>query len=236
MPRVAILIDGDNISPGLAPEIDAIGRRLGEVQLRRVYANATHCPGWTDVPGVRFVHAGAGKNAADILLSIEAIEFACMDGYETFLLASSDGDFTHLATRLRERGHSVVGAGEAKPPPMFRAACTRFEELARACGPPRPAAKTGPTGIGVATPMDKAASRNLSPLDRKIMDIIAASNREDGGAHLAWVGQKLSQDVAGRPVPAGGLKKHVAGKPEVFELYPSEQPVAVRLRARPDRA
>ncbi|MEZ5723187.1 MAG: NYN domain-containing protein [Paracoccaceae bacterium] len=84
------------------------------------------------MPGIRFVHAGTGKNAADLLLSIDAVELALREGYEMFVIASSDGDFSHLAIRLRETGHLVVGCGVATAPARFRTACSRFVELGSA--------------------------------------------------------------------------------------------------------
>ena len=127
--RVAILIDGDNISAVHAARIAALGKSAGRVDAYRAYADATNGSGWNAVPGVRLVHAGTGKNAADLLLSIDAMELGLVEAFETFVLATSDGDFTHLAIRLRERGHCVIGAGEQKAPKPFRAACSRFECL-----------------------------------------------------------------------------------------------------------
>ena len=49
-----------------------------------------------------------------------------MDG---FCIVSSDGDFTRLASRLRESGMEVIGMGENKTPRSFRAACSVFTDL-----------------------------------------------------------------------------------------------------------
>ncbi|MCB1328053.1 MAG: NYN domain-containing protein [Maritimibacter sp.] len=221
MPRVAILIDGDNIGPAHADHIAVLGLSAGRVDVHRVYVNAASGTGWPDVPGVEVFHAGAGKNATDLLLTVDAMELALSRGVDVFVLASSDRDFSHLATRLRAHGREVIGAGEAKTTTGYRKSCTWFVQL------------EGRNAAGRGT---KGASRALSPLDRKIMEIIETSDRDDGGAHLSWLGKRLREDISGGPLPAGGLKKHVAANPQVFELYPSDQPVAVRLRDWSDTA
>ena len=42
---------------------------------------------------------------------------------------SSDGDFTRLASRLRESGMEVIGMGESKTPKSFRGACSVFTNI-----------------------------------------------------------------------------------------------------------
>jgi hypothetical protein len=46
-----------------------------------------------------------------------------------FLLATSDSDFTALATRLREEGVTVIGAGRNIAPPSFVKGCDQFLTL-----------------------------------------------------------------------------------------------------------
>ncbi|MCV2865605.1 NYN domain-containing protein [Albidovulum sediminicola] len=89
--------------------------------------NAACNSDWHGAAGFRLIHAGTGKNAADLLLCIDAMELAMGQSFSDVVIASSDGDFAHLAVQLRERGLRVIGVGEAKAPPLFRAACTRFE-------------------------------------------------------------------------------------------------------------
>ncbi|UWQ05708.1 NYN domain-containing protein [Aliiroseovarius crassostreae] len=128
--QVALLIDGENISSALAGKIIIEARRAGELTIRRVYGNAKRIPGWDEAPGIKLVHSGTGKNAADILLALEAMEL-CLDRRVTcVVLASSDGDFSHAATLLRERGVWVVGVGESKAPEHFRKSCSDWVTIA----------------------------------------------------------------------------------------------------------
>ncbi|MGR3615704.1 MAG: NYN domain-containing protein [Paracoccaceae bacterium] len=70
----AVLIDGDNVSASFADEIMIQAGGTAGPDLVRVYGNAQKCTGWLNFSGVRFCHAGAGKNAADLLLALDAME------------------------------------------------------------------------------------------------------------------------------------------------------------------
>lgn len=124
--RVALLIDGENISSSFAGQIIVQAGLRENLLVKRVYGNATLIKGWESAPGIRLVHSGTGKNSADILLAIEAVDLAHRGKINSFVIASSDGDFSHLAHYLRENGFSVLGIGEAKAPNAFVKACSRF--------------------------------------------------------------------------------------------------------------
>ena len=71
----------------------------------------------------------AGKNATDSAMIIDAMDILYTGQVDGFCLASSDSDFTKLASRLRESGMTVIGMGENKTPKAFRVACDRFTSL-----------------------------------------------------------------------------------------------------------
>ncbi|MGR3291981.1 MAG: NYN domain-containing protein [Paracoccaceae bacterium] len=127
--NVALLIDGENISSSLADAIMSVAVKLGEVTVKRIYGNFRALPSWEAVPGYRQMHSGIGRNSADMLLAIEAMELASSGLISTFAIATSDGDFGHLATHLRESGFNVIGIGEEKAPDSFRKSCTKFEQI-----------------------------------------------------------------------------------------------------------
>ena len=60
---------------------------------------------------------------------IDAMDLLHSEGIDVFCIASSDSDFTKLASRLRESGKTVIGMGEGKTPSPFRKACDIFTEL-----------------------------------------------------------------------------------------------------------
>lgn len=211
MTRFAVLIDGDNIGAQHFARIRRIASDRGRVDIWRVYANAGLRQDWDAQPGVRLIHAGAGKNAADVLLSIDAMELALRDGVEGFVIASSDGDFAHIANRLREGGRAVVGVGEGKTPPCFRAACTVFE------------------AIEDTSPMHK-----LSELDRKVCAMIAEHNKDGHGMRLAELAPKMysSHGIRIRSLPESCWRNYLTTRPELYSVDPKGAKARVRFKPK----
>jgi hypothetical protein len=155
MPQLALFIDGDNIPAQHAPQILRHAEAHGPVPLRRVYANAALRPAWAEVAGLRLMHA-TGKDGADFLLILDAMEAAFEARYPAVMIVSDDGGFSHLALRLRERGLTVLGLGTTKAPPCLRHACTAFEILPPEMPAAAPAAKPAPVPkVTLAPPHDK---------------------------------------------------------------------------------
>ena len=175
--RVAVFVDGDNISVDHADAIRRIATQMGCPDILRVYGNASLLPGWQAACGYRLIHSGTGKNATDLLLAIKAIELVLSSSFNIVLIPSSDGDFTRLALRLRERGLHVIGVGEAEAPAMFRGACTSFD-----LGPP--------------APRGGSAERRVSPSSRGPADML---NYLHGGETLRQ-SMEIRVDVT-RPTP-----------------------------------
>ena len=121
-PRVALFIDGENVPSSYAGRIITRTRTHGQLAVRRVYGGVRKIPGWDAAPGFRMIHTGSGKNGADLMLAIEAMALSYERLADAFVLVSSDGDFTHLAQNLRERGFTVIGMGEEKADEHYNAA------------------------------------------------------------------------------------------------------------------
>ncbi|SFT62881.1 Uncharacterized conserved protein, LabA/DUF88 family [Sedimentitalea nanhaiensis] len=126
---VAVLIDGENIAVSHAEIILKRARQQGALRIRRVYGNAALLSGWDAEPGVDLIHTHCGKNSADMKLAIDAVDLAARGLAQRFVIVSSDGDFTHLARYLRERGYRVTGMGGVQTPESFQRACGWFVPL-----------------------------------------------------------------------------------------------------------
>ncbi|WP_083444864.1 NYN domain-containing protein [Pseudorhodobacter aquimaris] len=133
-PRLAVLIDADNVPASYAEAIFEEIAGLGEASVRRIYGDwsAQRLAGWARqvaalglVADQQFSNT-RGKNASDIGLVIAAMDFLHSGLFDGFVLVSSDSDFTRLAARIREQGLDVYGIGEKKTPEAFRMACKRF--------------------------------------------------------------------------------------------------------------
>lgn len=135
-PRLALLIDAENISATGTPELMKLVTEHGNPTVRRAYADWTnqHLVAWRKVlesnviRPVQQFHYRNGKNASDSALIMDAMELLHerqrrIDG---FCIVSSDSDYTGLATRIREAGLPVCGFGKPDAAKSFVAACNAF--------------------------------------------------------------------------------------------------------------
>jgi hypothetical protein len=132
--KIAILIDGDNAQASLLQQMLVEAGRYGLVTVRRIYGDWTtnSMNSWKDTlnyyafqPVQQFRYT-IGKNATDSAMIIDAMDLLHSGVVDGFCLASSDSDYTRLATRLRESGVHVMGIGEKKTPRPFVNACDVF--------------------------------------------------------------------------------------------------------------
>ncbi|MCR5518246.1 MAG: NYN domain-containing protein [Lachnospiraceae bacterium] len=135
--RFAVLIDVENISVKYLDIINDEMSKYGSVTYKRAYADWTskNNAKWRDqlrdnsiVPIQQFSNT-VGKNASDSALIIDAMDILYSERVDGFCIVSSDGDFTRLASRLRESGMEVIGMGESKTPNSFRVSCSVFTDL-----------------------------------------------------------------------------------------------------------
>jgi hypothetical protein len=162
------------------------------------------------------LHAGAGKNATDILLALDAIDLVLSKNMRGFVIASSDGDFTNLATRLREHGATVIGIGEAKEPSAFRACCSEFVEMGMTrpiCVLPKPAT-------------------NTTALDLKIRAMIAAHSKKGAGMRIAELAPKMHSQygVQISTYSERSWRAYLVARPQLYELDPRGPEAMVRFR------
>ena len=135
--RYAVLIDSDNISSKYISDILDEMTKYGVITYKRIYGDwtSTQASKWKKelmensiTPIQQFCNT-VGKNATDSTLIIDAMDILYTNNVDGFCIVSSDGDFTRLASRLRESGMDVICMGESKTPRSFRAACSVFTDL-----------------------------------------------------------------------------------------------------------
>lgn len=208
-PRLAVLIDADNVPASYAEAIFKEIAGLGEASVRRIYGDwsAQRLGGWAKkvaalglVADQQFSNT-KGKNASDIGLVIAAMDFLHSGLFDGFVLVSSDSDFTRLAARIREQGLDVYGIGEQKTPEAFRMACKRFiyvenlatEEPQR--DTPKPERPEMRVEQPVETPIETPRGTKEAPA-RAIPLIIAAMRAIDPEGEwysLGQIGQYITQ-------------------------------------------
>lgn len=213
--RVALLVDGENLSADHAGFLIRTSVVCGTLIVRRVFGAVTRIGGWTSAPGFRLVHVPPKKDAADLALSLNALELALTRQVDEFVIATSDRDMTLVALRLVELGFPVTGIGEDKAPIEFRKACRTFVTIP---------VKTEPAG------------KTLSFEDR-MRDFLKREGKEsEGWVTLSALGQPAAK--------AKGISKAEAGigtsaswigwfkrQPQVFEI--EERGTQSRARLKP---
>lgn len=208
LPRLAVLIDADNIP---ARHIEAILDELaghGEPTVRRVYGDwsSASLSAWKEKArslGLVMHQQSAntkGKNASDIGLVIDAMDILHGAKVDGFVLVSSDSDFTRLASRIREDGMQVIGVGEAKTPESLRKVCNRFlfiENIVAGDEVSVPASEDRPRGgraadVAPATPggTTKRPALEAIPL---IVDAMKKIDPDQDWYALGQLGQFLTQ-------------------------------------------
>jgi uncharacterized LabA/DUF88 family protein len=201
-PRLAVLIDADNVPAGYAEAIFEEIASLGEASVRRIYGDwsAQRLAGWAKkvaalglVADQQFSNT-KGKNASDIGLVIAAIDFLHSGLFDGFVLVSSDSDFTRLAARIREQGLDVYGIGEKKTPEAFRMACKRFIYVENLGAPVEEAPKPTPDATETRSAEPKPGTKEAPA---KAIPLIAAAMRaidpEGEWFSMGQIGQFITQ-------------------------------------------
>jgi NYN domain/OST-HTH/LOTUS domain len=182
--KLAVLIDGDNIPAKYTTEMMEEIAKYGTPTIKRIYGDWTnpHVKGWKKIllehainPIQQYGYT-KGKNATDSAMIIDAMDILYSDKVDGFCIASSDSDFTRLATRLREAGMVVYGIGEKKTPDPFIVACDKFIYLE--------ILKKGDDN-------KKSQSKMSEGIVRLIKNSVADAADEDGWAFLGDVGSLI---------------------------------------------
>ena len=188
--KLAVLIDADNAQASVIQELLSEVSRYGTATIKRAYGDwtTTNLKGWKEVlhkmaiqPIQQFSYT-TGKNSTDASLIIDAMDVLHDDTVDGFCLASSDSDFTRLATRIREEGKVVYGFGERKTPEPFVAACDKFiyTEILREPEETKPE----------QAPVTVAELPKLKPM---VLKALNATAREDGWVTLSALGSQINR-------------------------------------------
>ena len=182
--HLALLIDGENIAPSWIPKILDIASEHGEVVVRRAFGlleekSWTQALVWHAIQPMRRAQGPAGKNSADIELTIAAVDMLSDTRIDGYCLVSSDSDFAPLALRLRESGRFVLGIGARQTREALINAYSHF----------------GFIDEPVALPELPSPEAHVDPVRRDFLELLAKAleitKREDGWADISAVGVSL---------------------------------------------
>ena len=136
-PKVALLIDADNVRCVFGHKVERYARKYGEIVVCLGFG-VRPVKGWTQdgaLPNLEWAEPTGpegGKDAADkqLMRAVKDLLQAGVISY--FCIVSNDGDFAPLARRIREAGKMVIGIGKERlASKKLREACNFFEILDR---------------------------------------------------------------------------------------------------------
>ncbi|MCH5180363.1 MAG: NYN domain-containing protein [Erysipelotrichales bacterium] len=169
---MAVLIDADNVSH---KSINAILDELkskGNIVIKRAYGSINKLKEWEDECVKNAINISShfnnvkGKNVSDFNLIIEAMDILYTRNVDTFVIVSSDSDFTGLIARLKESNKKVIGVGKSDAPQSLKNACNDFifiENLNK-------------KGIETNLETIKDNITKLTKINKYILDIISSSD------------------------------------------------------------
>ncbi len=116
---MAVLIDADNVEADAFPSIYKAINSYGDPIIRRIYGDwsSNHMNKWKNIfrdysiVQKQVPRNTACKNSTDIFLAIDAMELLYTNEIEIFCIVSSDSDYTHLVSKLREKNKYLIGVG-----------------------------------------------------------------------------------------------------------------------------
>ena len=219
--NMALLIDGDNAQPSLIAQVLAETARYGTITVRRIYGDWTvpQMAGWKSqlhahaVQPVQQFRYTTGKNATDSTLIIDAMDLLHSGMVSGFCIASSDSDYTRLATRIREQGRFVMGVGMKQTPKSFVNACEVFVYTENLSAEDKPS-------VAKEEPKDEG-----SDWIQTVGKAIDTAGQDDGWAPLSAVGNYIRQlDPAFDPRSFGHkqLSLLIKSRPKVFKAKESK--------------
>jgi uncharacterized LabA/DUF88 family protein len=235
-PRIALLIDADNVTHENIEQVLAGLAKLGDASIRRAYGNwfDARLKRWEPVlrtqairPVQQFSYT-KGKNATDMALVIDAISLLHTDRPDAFAVVSSDADFTPLVTHLRERGLPVYGYGRSDTPQAFVAACTQFE----------PFLDTRKRGTGTTKAVADGGNGVDPALVERLRDAVNRASSGDGWARVQVVRSRLGSKDSFSPNDFGHatLSKLLKATGE-FEFRNEGSPaIMVRQKAKASKS
>jgi NYN domain/OST-HTH/LOTUS domain len=217
--KLALLIDGDNVSATYMPLIMREASQFGAVAVRRIYGQfkSGRMKSWQklldeyDLIAVNVSPLTRGKNATDMKLVIEAMEMLHGRQLDGICIASSDGDFMPLVERIRHNALAVYGFGAKKAPKAYQDAFDKFfpcdtllaaekKTPAQKSAPPRKPVNASPAkAAGKSAPKAKTA---YEPIPEEVI-LAALAGSKDG-----WTSQSALGNLVRRAVPDFTPKKY----------------------------
>ncbi|NEY89040.1 NYN domain-containing protein [Tabrizicola oligotrophica] len=222
--RVALLVDGENISVDHAGFLIITAAKSGVLCVKRVFGAVSRLGGWSTAPGFRVVHVPPAKNSGDIALSLDALELALTGQVDEIVLATSDRDMILVALRLAELGVPVTGIGEEKCSVDFRKACRKFVQV-----PDKPE-------VSAQQKLPAPAEQTAGAFEGRMRKFVASEADNFGWVTFSALGQQRAKE-AGISKAQAGIGKSASWtdwfkkRSEVYEIEERGTQSRARLKS-----
>lgn len=133
--KLAIYIDCDNISSKIWKcKIKKIVDIMGDIIIKKSYGDFTklELKNWHKIlvnDGFRVIHSAniPKKNSTDICLITDLIwDYHKKKHIDTFIIISSDSDYSYPIQKLKENNKNIIIFGHSKTPDKLKKSCTNF--------------------------------------------------------------------------------------------------------------
>jgi uncharacterized LabA/DUF88 family protein len=194
-PRIAILVDADNVDGSHIRFAVEDARKRGRVVIRRAVGRLSSIKGREKLLGelgfsaeVALATTRATKDTADLMIAQMAIRLAERGMVDTIALVSSDSDFATIARGVAESGAEAIGYGKANTPAAFREAVSDFIAF--------------PESGGTRAEPDATPKKDIE----KAVRVIKAQLDRKGRARTQTVGSQLNRAFDGNYKDRFGVK------------------------------
>lgn len=251
----ALLVDADNTSVDLFPQIMQRAEAWGTITIRRVYGNQETMLSqkWKDLclhyalQPIPHIGISGAKNATDIALTVDAMDLLWLykETITSFCLVTGDQDFTALVLRLRSQGCKVYCIGKPSKAEALAKVCTEFlsvEQLPASVTPPHQKAKSAqaPATSQKKTQPTKTETgkSHLDPALTQLLIRAAAKIMEEKEVewvslpHLGSCLKQLNSKFQAKTYGYKSLPQLIKSRTDLFESRPQGKHLEVRLKGR----
>lgn len=244
--RIALLIDAENTSVKYLDSIFMELKNYGMVTYKRMYGDFTSktLSEWNHkaltyaVDPIQQPRYSTAKNAADIMLVIDAMDIMYTKNADMFCIVSSDSDFTRLVNRICEEGIEVIGMGKSDASKTLKAACTIFKNLdiiGESDDEPSGSGSKGNNNVHKSNELEANMEKNITPLreiKKSMMEIVRENENQGDRTGLGGLKssiQRLYKDFDERNYGYSSMSKLVQALRD-FELTQERSTVYVSLK------
>lgn len=250
--KYALLIDAENADIKYLTNILNELKTYGNVTYKRMYGDFTSSSmkewnrralEYAIVP-IQQPHYSKYKNAADIMLVIDAMDILYNKSVDGFCIVSNDSDYTRLVNRLCEAGYEVIGMGSSNASKTLKAACTEFKNLEKIFSDDLDSVDTKPQngrkGKKAAAPAvedeydDKGTITPVEEIHQAILDLIGKEDDRAGLGGIKSTLQRQYTDFDERNYGFTTIRKFIESMKD-FQVVQEDSTVYVTLK-KPDIA